>query len=39
VNQLLTDEEKAAKKIIDALSDLRLDLDYLGSYLRQLSSD
>ena len=38
MNQLLTDEEKAAKKIIDALSDLRLDLDYLGSYLRQLSS-
>lgn len=37
MNQLLTDEEKAAKKIIDALSDLRLDLDYLSRYLRQLS--
>ena len=39
MNLLLTDEEKAAKKIIDALSDLRLDLDYLGSYLSQLSSN
>ena len=38
MNLLLTDEEKAAKKIIDALSDLRLDLDYLSGYLRQLSS-
>jgi len=39
VNQLLTDEERAAKKIIDDLSDLRLDLDYLSGYLKQLSSN
>jgi hypothetical protein len=38
VNLLLTDEERAAKKIIDALSDLRLDLDYLSGYLKQLAS-
>lgn len=38
MNLLLTDEEKAAKKIIDALSDVRLDLDYLSGYLKQLAS-
>lgn len=34
----LTDEERVAVKLVDLLSDLRLDLDLLGYYFANLAS-
>jgi hypothetical protein len=33
----MSDEEKVAKKIGDLISDLRLDLDYVAFYIKQIS--
>ena len=34
---IITEEEKAAKKIANAVSDVRLDLDSIGIYLARYS--
>ena len=34
----MTDEEKAAKKIISVVNDFTLDLDATGKYLAEISS-
>lgn len=33
----ISDEEKVAKRIGDLVSDLRLDLDYVAFYIKQIS--
>jgi len=33
----ISDEEKVAKRIGDMISDLRLDLDYVAFYIKQIS--
>jgi hypothetical protein len=33
----ISDEEKVAKRIGDLISDLRLDLDYVAFYIKQIS--
>jgi hypothetical protein len=35
--EVVTREEKVAQKIVDMLTDLRLDLDMVGIYFSQLS--
>ena len=33
----ISDEEKVAKRLGDMISDLRLDLDYVAFYIKQIS--